>query len=180
MQHKGEHSMSEQETTTVEKKNPTDGRSGNARRKSFRLDEDTLIGCWAEHNNEYKGCENTYDEEAKFQAYSEFCYKVFSALTDTKIAKQYANGSAPNRIRDFPDRLKGVLDNDTSVEQKKDVIFNFMWERLSRKCDDLLPELKRYNSAIQVPFGQEWAGWMWSEERKWQGRASQFDKVHAE
>jgi len=171
--------MAGKEKTQTENTTSTDGRSGNTRRKSFRLDEDTLLGVWAEHNLKYKDCESTHDEQAKFEAYREFCYKAFCALTDNKIASKYPNGSAPNRILDFPERLAGVLNKDNSQDQIKDLVFGFMWERLSRKADDLLPELQKYNKAIQLPFGQEWAGWMWSEERKWQNRASLFDTIHA-
>ena len=172
--------MPENKTTTDKPKNPTDGRSGNTRRKSFRLDEDTVIGVWAEHNRNQETHENNHDEEAKYKAYRDFCYRVFCALTDSKIAKKYPNGQAPNRILDFPERLGAVLDKDNSEDEIKSVVYQFMWERLSRKCDDLLPELKRYDANIKLPYGQEWAGWMWSEERKWQNRASLFHTVRGE
>ena len=148
--------------------------TGGSRRKSFRLDEDVVLGMWAEHNKNFKSAADKYDEQAKFEAYYEFCYKVFCGLTDTAIAAKY-NGSAPNRIKDFPERLGGVLDKSNSTDVIKDIVFKFMFERLSRKAEDLLPLLQRQNSAIQLPFGQEWAGWMWSDERTWQNRASLFD-----
>tara|TARA_A100001515_G_C4589474_1_gene215584 strand:+ start:54 stop:650 length:597 start_codon:yes stop_codon:yes gene_type:complete len=179
MQHKGA-VMPENKTTTPKTKDPTDGRSGNARRKSFRLDEDTVIGVWAEHNREYEQYAHTHDEEAKYQAYVEFCYKVFCALTDSKIAKKYPNGQAPNRILDFPERLNGVLDKDKTEDEIIGIVYHFMNERLCRKCDDLLPELKRYDANINLPYGQEWANWMYSEERKWQNRASLFHTVTGE
>jgi len=164
------------ETTETKNSDHLDGRSGNTRAKSFRLDEDTVLAVWAEHNSQHKNCES-YDEEARYQAYYGFCYRLFCALTDTKIAKQYRGGSAPNRILDFPKRLAGVLDPDTSEDEKKDIIFQFMAERTARKTEDMLDELRKYNSAIQLPFGQEWMGWMNSPERLWQNRAALFDNA---
>ena len=152
----------------------TDGRAGNTRRKSFWLDEDTFLGVWAEHNNAHKGKE-TEDEHFKYRAYYEFLWKLFSALTDTKIASKYPGGNAPNRIKDFPERLAIILDDDAELERKKDAVFQFMYERAIRKAEALLPELQAQNANIQLPFGQEWHNWMWSEERKWQKRASMFD-----
>ena len=152
----------------------TDGRGGSERRKSFFLDVDTFIGCWAEHNNKHKGMEDK-TEQFKFRAYYEFCWNVFCALTDSKIAKKYPSGRAPNRLLDYPERLGTVLDKDTTVEQKKDVVFNFMYERLMRKAEAIHPDLLTVNPKIKLPFGQEWHNWMWSEEKKWQERATQFD-----
>jgi hypothetical protein len=163
------------ETTKTKKSNHLDGRSGNTRSKSFRLDEDTVLGVWADHNSQHKNC-HSYDEEARYQAYRGFCYKLFCALTDTKIAKQYRNGSAPNRILDFP-KLACVLDPETTEHEKEQTIYNFMAERTARKAEDMLDELRKYNVAIQLPFGHEWRNWMNSPERLWQNRAALFDNA---
>ncbi len=151
-----------------------DGRAGKERRKSFWLDEDTFIGVWAEHNNKHKGMEKK-DEQFKYRAYYEFCWNLFCALTDTKLAKKYQNGNAPNRILNYPERLGALTDKDATLEDKKSVVFSFMYERCIRKAEALLPGLQAINPKITAPYGQEWHNWMWSEERKWAGRASQFD-----
>lgn len=161
-----------QDTTSTD--NSQDGRSGNTRRKSFWLDENTFIGVWAEHNNKHKGKENE-NEQFKYRAYYEFCWTLFCALTDNKKASKYPGGTAPNRILDYPERLSDVLDNDKTVEEKKEAVFNFMYERTIRKAEALLPDLQQQNPNITLPYGQEWHNWMWSSERKWQARASLFD-----
>ena len=83
-------------------------------------------------------------------------------------------------VHNPPQLLNGVLDKDKTEDEIIGIVYHFMNERLCRKCDDLLPELKRYDANINLPYGQEWANWMYSEERKWQNRASLFHTVTGE
>ena len=164
----------------------TDGRQ-RGRGASFRFDDDLFTSLWANHNNAYKDTNTaSLTDEEKFEAYHAFVVAVFNAHTQAKVEKSIMHaddkepGTVHNNVNKWKDHRKLTSMWDAKGNQiddlKKinDMIYNFLYEKVNRKVEQLLPELNLINTAVTEPVGMSSYNWMWSEKRKMTGFANKF------
>ena len=60
-------------------------------------------------------------------------------------------------------------------EDAEGIIYTYLYEKVKRKVDELLPVINEYNPTVTEPIGMNKAGWLWSRERKIQGWADKFN-----
>ena len=177
----GRNSPNNQPEKQKKNKSETDGRQ-RGRGKSFRFDDDLFTTLWANHNNYYKDTNTaSMSSEEQFKAYHDFVISVFNAHTSAELAKSAGcKETEHNDIKKFKDhsKLKSMWDAKgkqiDDLKRINEMIYNFLYEKVNRKVDQLLPELYAINTAVTEPVGKGSYNWMWSEERKFTGFANKF------
>ena len=119
--------------------------------------------------------------EYKVKAYHDFVVGGVNAHTDAEIEKKLGGeGVEHNNISKWKDhrKLSSMWDAKgeqiDDLEKINDMIYNFLYEKVNRKVEQLLPELVLINTAVTEPVGMSSYNWMWSEERKLTGFANKF------
>jgi|MDTB01.2.fsa_nt_gb hypothetical protein len=160
---------------------PKDGRS-RGRGVSFRFDDELFVSLWAQHNNGYKDSHTaSMDSEALFTAFRDFCILVFCAHTSADQAEECGCKRMEHNSLDKwkgHTKLGGLWDKNGKIVgnmfDRGDIIYNYMYEKVMRKVDQLLPKIVAYNNAVTEPVGMSKAGYMWSEERTLNNFAAKF------
>ena len=159
-----------------------DGRS-RGRGVSFRFDEDVFTSVWARHNNEFAETNLSKLESGElYQAFREFTLEVFNAHVFAEVAEGYG---CKKMVHNEPSKFIGhtklgsIVSDDGTItvkgEDAEGIIYTYLYEKVKRKVDELLPVINEYNPTVTEPIGMNKAGWLWSRERKIQGWADKFN-----
>jgi hypothetical protein len=159
----------------------TDGRS-RGRGVSFRFDEDVFTSVWAKHNKSFNDTNlNSLSSGELYEAFRSFTLEVFRAHVSGEVAESYGcKKMVHNEHEKFlgHKKLGSIVSGrgfNLKGEDAEAIIYLYLYEKVKRKVDELLPVINEYNPAVTEPIGMDKAGWLWSRERKIQSWADKFN-----